>query len=117
LAVIYSIRNFAIAAVISVGVVGTVYVGIYLPVEASAGKTTFISSTQNFLANIDAQVWLGWGAAASGALYGLYQKRKGIRERNERDERIAALEMQIDPNRSSSGLTPSGDAPKRVKKP
>lgn len=86
----------------------------YLPIAVAHGETTTISVAQNWLANINASVYVAWGAAATGITYGELQRRKRTKERAAKDSRIAELETQIDPGRTSSGLTPGGESARGV---
>lgn len=86
------------------------YVGIYLPIQASAGKSTLVSYVVNFATSIKLDVILAWGAAVGCGTWASYEKWKRLRERKEKDERIVELERQIDKGRSSSELNVSGEA-------
>lgn len=54
-------------------------------------------------------VVVAWGVAAGCALWGHTERKAKLRERKEKDDRIIALEKNVDPNRTSSGLTPDGN--------
>ncbi len=91
------------------------YFGVYLPIEASAGKQTSVLYAMKFISDVKLHVWAAWGAGAVGAGYGITERRKRLSERKERDERIKSLEIQIDGKRSSSGLSVNGEIPKKEK--
>ena len=97
-------------AVVMFGVVGFAYCGIYLPFEASAGQTTTISYVVNFLSKIKADVLISWAATAGTGVWAWKERGKRISEREAKDKRIKRLEEQVDPNRSSSNLSPSGES-------
>lgn len=96
------------------GVSAACYFGLYLPVAASAGHETSVSVIYNFAAHVKIHVWLAWGVAASCA-YGWTRERKArLRDRSEKDSRIAHLEKQFDTKRTSSGLTVRGDVVPKI---
>ena len=57
---------------------------------------------------MQANVSIAWGATVimGFATWSMY--RKMIKERREKDERIKKLELRLDPNRTTSGVTPTG---------
>ncbi len=81
----------------------------YLAIEALSGKSTLADIGINFLSDIKISVTLAWIAGVGGVFYGISQRklRKDTVERLQ--ERIQALEAEIDPNRSTSNLTRRGD--------
>jgi hypothetical protein len=85
------------------------YVTFALPVIASHGETTTISVAQNWVANLNAHVWVSWAVSAGAVGYGLNERRLRRKERSEKDARITKLEQAIDPGRTSSGVNQSGD--------
>lgn len=96
--------------VVMLGIVGFAYCGIYLPVEASAGQTTTISYVVNFLSKVKADVVISWVATAGTSMWAMKERGKRISEREAKDKRIKKLEEQVDPSRSSSNLSPSGES-------
>lgn len=92
-----------------VGIAASLFVGIALPILFSSGKATGIEYTINWIADFQLHVWIAWGAAATATVVAAIERRKRIKERGEKDERIIKLERGIDPNRGSSGLTPEGE--------
>ena len=94
---------------IGLAVVGSLYVAVYLPVVASSGKTTVISYVLNWISDFRINVALAWGTTAACGGWAVLERKKRLRERKERDQRIAELERHIDPNRTSSNLTVAGD--------
>lgn len=91
------------------GVVGLAYFGIYMPIEASAGKDTAISYVVNFISDVKLDVVLAWGSAAGASAWAIRERRAKMSERKEKDKRIADLEKHIDSRRTSSGLDVGGD--------
>lgn len=110
-----AIRNVSKTFVIGFWAWAVVYAGVYLPVRDAPGTQTILSVTQNWVVNANLHVYLAWGAAAAGALYGANERRKRLRERGERDKRIKELEQHIDPNRTTSGLNVEGERQERPK--
>jgi hypothetical protein len=108
LAVVDAAKKGLTALIYGASAVGVAYVTFYLPIQVSHGETTTITVMQNWLASVDASVYVAWGVNAALAAGWWAQRRKALREREEKDARIAALERRLDPNRTSSGLTPSG---------
>ena len=106
---ISSIRNICMTAVVGFWAWAVVYAGVYLPVRDAPGTKTILEITQNWIFNANLHVYVAWGAAAAATAYGLSERRKRISERGEKDERIVKLETQLDPNRTSSGLSIEGE--------
>lgn len=81
----------------------------YLAIEILSGKSTTADIGINFLANINISVALAWCAGLGGIAYGKHQSklRKDTVERLQ--NRIQELELNSDPSRSSSNLTPRGE--------
>lgn len=78
-------------------------------VRSLSGKTTIAEIGIGFLANVKISDAVAWIFGVSGTAYGLGQrnlKRKGIARL---EERATRNEKKIDPNRSSSRLTPTGE--------
>lgn len=74
-----------------------------------AGRETSANILVNFLGSISVNVALAWGLAACGVIYGRQQQKLRKRTVSALAGRKSQLERQIDPSRSSSGLTKSGD--------
>ena len=106
-----TIKTLSMTAIIGGAAIGFGYVSFYLPIQASHGETTTITVAQTWLANVNASVYIAWGATAAVGIGAHQLYRKMIRERKLKDARIADLEKQIDPERTSSGLTPEGRRP------
>lgn len=93
------------------GAIGLAYVAIYLPVRDGGGGETTINVALKLLGDFKANEWLAYIFGGGGILYGMSQRklRKDTVERLQ--ERNARLESILDPNRTSSELTPRGDSP------
>jgi hypothetical protein len=93
---------------ICLAVVGIVYL-LGHAVETLAGKETEANIFVNLLGKLEISFVLSWIVGGAGLAYGLSQKklRKSTVERLQK--RIKELEADIDPTRTSSKLTPSGD--------
>lgn len=85
------------------------YVAIYKPIDAAKGEQTAINYVVNWLGDIKLNVGLAWTATGASTAWALLERRKRLKERKEKDARIGAFERSIDPDRSSSELTVSGD--------
>lgn len=90
---------------------GLVAIAFFFSVESLAGQTTVadLGLTIRAFASVRLSEILAWAVATSGVGYGLSQR--GLRRRTiERLEgRIHLLEKGVDPDRTSSGLTPRGE--------
>jgi len=77
--------------------------------DSLAGKSTNANILVNLAGKFEASLLLSWGVGVGGVLYGRGQRklRKSTTERL--TQRIVELEQGIDPNRSSSKLTKTGD--------
>lgn len=98
--------------IVSAAVVGFAYFGIYMPVEASAGQETTISYAAKFITDLKVDVALAWTLATGASAWAYWERKAKMKERREKDRRIADLEKHIDSKRSTSGLDVAGD--KRV---
>lgn len=96
-------------------VVGGIAAAIAAPVYFSSGKQTSIRYVVNWIQDVKLHVWLAWGTAGAGWALARMYRNKLLKERSEKDARIAALEKQLDPSRTSSGLLPDGRAQKGQK--
>ena len=110
-----AIRNVSKTFIIGFWAWAVVYAGVYLPVRDAPGGVTVLEVTQKWIFDANLHVYLAWGAATVGALYGANERRKRLRERSERDKRIKELEEHIDPHRTSSGLSVEGERQERLK--
>ncbi|MCZ4315143.1 hypothetical protein O4H66_17185 [Comamonadaceae bacterium G21597-S1] len=94
---------------IAAGAIALVSHDLQVVVRALAGKTTDANIMLSFLSSVDVNIWLAWGLAASGIVYGKYQRdlrRKVIADTH---DHVVTLERQIERRRTSSQLTKLGD--------
>ena len=111
------IENLGKIFLIGLFVVLATCVGIYLPIKASAGRRTSIEYLVNFITDIKAHIWLSWAATAGATGWAIKERKKRLKEREEKDKQIIELQTQLDPKRTSSDLTPAGDEiPEKGKK-
>lgn len=103
---VFSVARYLIVGIV---VVACFFVTFALPVIVSHGETTTITVVQNWLANLDAHVWVSWVVTAGAVGYGLNERKLRRKERSEKDARIVSLERDIDPGRTSSGIDQSGN--------
>ena len=96
-------------AIIAAAVIGFAYYGIYMPVEASAGKETTINYAAKFIGDLKIDVAIAWSVAVGASAWAVRERNAKMKERREKDRRITDLEKHIDSKRSSSGLDVSGD--------
>ena len=91
-----------------VGAVAIAYF-LYLSVDSLSGRHTFADIGFAVLADVKISEAIAYVFGAGGVLYGYkYRRLKG--DNVERTaERIAELETRLDPDRSSSRLTPRGE--------
>jgi hypothetical protein len=90
------------------GLVGIFYF-IYQSVAVLAGKATVADIGIKFLAELGISEALAWLLAGGGMLYGFGQRRLRKNTIERLQSRNQSLEQSLDPNRTSSRLTPRGD--------
>jgi hypothetical protein len=112
LLLIGAIRQVVVLGIIASAVVACCYVTFYLPIKVAHGETTTINVAQRWLAQVDASVWVAWGTTGAVMGYAWRVRQKWKQERQQKDARIAELEKQIDPGRTSSEVTQEGDPKK-----
>jgi hypothetical protein len=72
------------------------------------GKHTEASIVLSLLGELKVSVGIAWGFGVGGVLYGWRQNQARRRDIRRLSLRIQQLEAKIDPNRTSSRLTPDG---------
>ncbi|RYH70476.1 MAG: hypothetical protein EON54_01365 [Alcaligenaceae bacterium] len=82
---------------------------VHLIIDALAGRATNANIVLSLLANVDFSAILLWGAGAGGVGYGYSQNRLRKRTVSHLHRRIQQYERELDPNRSSSNLSSTGD--------
>ncbi len=90
---------------------GLIPVCAYLTLTAYAGKETFANVSLQGVINVSTVCSLTLGAAVIGVVFGRRYKKLHGNTVEQMHKRVKNLELQIDPNRTSSGLTPRGDTP------
>jgi len=78
-------------------------------IVALAGQQTNARILVDFLASVSVNVAVAWGLAAGGVAYGYRERKLRKRAVHHLTGRKADLERKLDPGRSSSGLTKTGD--------
>lgn len=90
------------------GLLSSLYIVFALPVLYSAGKTTTINHVVSWMQSVNLPLWIAMVICTALGI-GWERERSGrLKERKEAGGRIAELERQIDPARTSSGLLPDG---------
>ena len=102
------LQKLGVTGIISLASVLGIYYAIYMPIEASHGETTAVHFVVDWCTKLKMNVILAWSAGGAGVLWARSERKKRLRERKEKDDRITKLERQLDPNRTSSDLTPDG---------
>ncbi len=82
---------------------------VYLSVDSLSGRYTFADIGMAVLADIKISEIVAYIFGIGGIAYGRRYKRLKADNVERTAERIAELEKQLDPNRSSSRLTPRGE--------
>lgn len=111
----YEVISNAIEAAASIGrtamVCGTVaFLGtlLYLVLVSYAGRYTFANVAITVAANFGIDRYFAYGFGIAGIGYGLRERQFRRRNIERLTKRTIDLERTIDPNRTSSGLTPLG---------
>jgi hypothetical protein len=83
----------------------------YLSIAELAGKTTIVEAAIQFMARVHLSEAAAWAAALimGGGWYRTY--RAILRLRRENLPRLAEMEKELDPDRTSSGLDERGEDP------
>lgn len=103
--------NLLKTMVILGSLMGLTYLGIVRPLELTAGKRTIVDVVYMVGLNLKLHMIVPWAAAA--LFGGLWHRERKLRKRAVANlwERMKEKETRIDPHRTSSGLTPMGEAP------
>src|SRR5947209_15477186 len=88
MAVINGVVSCFWTAIVMAGLCVGCYVTFYLPVQVSHGETTTISNIQSWVFDLNAHVVVAWSAGAGGIAYAMYQRRRLVGERAQKDARI-----------------------------
>lgn len=84
---------------------------LYRSVVVLAGETTVADFGLRVLGDLQVSTALAWVVAVCGAGYGTWERRVRKKAIERLTPRHRDLERQLDPRRTSSGLTPRGDSP------
>lgn len=84
------------------GSIGLAWVGIYLPIKASAGKITVIDLVYDIVVKTDLVHKISLSTNLALILLLVWQRRSYARRLQHLGRRTEQLELQIDPGRSSS---------------
>jgi hypothetical protein len=86
-----------------------IYLAITLPVRDSAGKNTQFFVLQDWALSfrIDLAICVSISLVTTG--WALWERKMRLRERKEKDARLAKFEKAKDPGRTSSGLDTEGE--------
>ncbi|HXQ52880.1 MAG TPA: hypothetical protein VN802_17440 [Stellaceae bacterium] len=90
------------------GTVLGVFYWVHVVLLAYAGTSTFANVAISFVTDFKLDRVLAYGFGAGGVGYGLRQRKLRRKNIERLAPRAAMLEKIIDPNRTSSGLTPQG---------
>ena len=101
-------ESLAKRVIVGVVIVLAIYFGVYKPIEVSVGQETTIHYLLDFVADVKLHVWMAWGVAATASAVAWRERKLRMRERKEKDPRIAALESKLDEGRTSSNMNVSG---------
>lgn len=103
--------DLAVAAIRGAVTLGITY-WVYHSIDALAGQSTEFKSVVNWALeiNLDVKFLIGLAITGWGAAFGIEKLRQ--RTIRERSEYIKQLEARIDPRRTSSELSDTGQRPK-----
>jgi hypothetical protein len=78
-------------------------------VVSLSGKQTHANVLVSFIADVDIHVWVAWGLAVGGCVYGANQQRLRKRQIERLTKKIRAYEKKLDPNRTSAKVPEGSD--------
>lgn len=93
------------------GWIALIYMGIVRPLQITAGKQTVVDFMYKAVLDLKLHMVVPWAAAA--LFGGLWYRERNLRKKTVAREhgRVTELEKQLDPGRTSSGLTIMGEDP------
>jgi len=100
--------TFLTSAIMWTAIVFVVYF-VYRTVGGLAGRTTMADIGIRVLGNFSVSSALAWSCGGSGVVFGLKQRRLRKNTISRLEGRLKCYEQLLDPSRSSSLLTPTGD--------
>lgn len=89
------------------------YYGVYQALNVTAGKDTNVNYVVSFLEKTRSSNWLWVIVTLIAVAWAKAERSLRLRDRKIKDSRITTLEQQIDPNRTSSGLSITGESKKK----
>lgn len=87
---------------------------VFLTVRELAGKTTIVSFVADYFSKVGHSA--PWSLATLFGLWGIGERKLRQRKVKNMSDHIQQLEQEKDPNRTSSGLTQTGQTPSRRRK-
>jgi hypothetical protein len=108
--IVDSITRLSLVGIQWAGLVGIMYF-TYNSVSVLSGKATFADIGIRLIGDLKISEGLAYCLGSGGILYGLNQRRLRRQTIEHLSSRLRRYESQIDPNRTSSGLTPKGTTP------
>lgn len=96
----------------TLAVIGKEWAGKYTKTDVHLDVDGDVNVLFKILSEIDLSTKWAWAIAVISVLYGLFERKLRQRKTNYFQDRIVKLERQIDPERSSSELLPTGETRK-----
>ena len=90
------------------GILGVVYL-ISTMVSALAGKTTLADIAIQFLTASHAREWTSYGITGAAIVWAILERRLRKSTGRQLSRRLKVIENRLDPDRSSSELTETGE--------
>lgn len=90
------------------GIIGVVYL-ISTMVSALAGKTTLADIAIQFLTASQAREWTSYGITGAAIVWAILERRLRKSTVRHLSQRLVVIENRLDPDRSSSNLTETGE--------
>lgn len=87
---------------------GLAYLG-YLSIDALAGETTYLEVFNSVTVELLSKSLPWWAVTTVFALWAILERSLRKRKTKKLTKRIERLETKLDPQRTSSGLVPTGD--------
>jgi len=88
--------------------VSLAYIG-YLAIDSLAGKTTIANIVLKYLTAEESDYGIPWILTCAFAIWAILENKLRKRKTESFQGRIKELEERLDPNRTTSGLLPSGE--------
>jgi hypothetical protein len=88
----------------------------YLAIDSFAGKTTIANIAMKYLAGKESNFGLPWILASVLCIWAILERYLRIRKTESLQGYIKKLEKKLDPDRTTSGLLPTGETNPKDKK-